>query len=55
MIVFKNGTSHALNTSIPCGGHTDPISGVGDNDAQKNAQKNAKKNITSDTMNNNIP
>jgi len=41
--VFKNGTSHALNTSIPRGGHTDPISGVGANAAQKNAQKNAKK------------
>jgi hypothetical protein len=53
--VFKNGTSHALKTSIPRGGHTDPISGVGAKAAQKNAQKKAKKNITSDTMNKTIP
>lgn len=53
--VFKNGTSHAFNTSIPRGGHTDPISGVGANAAQKNAQKKAKKNITSDTINKIIP
>lgn len=53
--VFKNGTSHALNTSIPFGGHTDPISGVGDTADQKNPQKNAKKNHTSLKMNNIIP
>jgi len=27
--VFRNGTSYALNTSIPRGGYTEPISGVG--------------------------
>ena len=27
--VFKKGISHALNVSIPCGGHKDPNSGVG--------------------------
>jgi len=53
--VFNSGTSNGLNTSIPFGGHIEPISITGAKAAAKKAQKKAKKNITSDTINNNIP
>ena len=53
--VFNSGTSKGLNTSIPLGGHTDPISIVGAKLAAKNAQKKAKKNITSEAINKSIP
>jgi len=49
--VLTNGTSKALNVSIPLGGQMFPISTVGAILAAKNAQKKAKKNITSETMN----
>ena len=41
--VLSKGTSHALNNSIPFGGHTDPISGLGEILEWKNPQKKAKK------------
>jgi len=53
--VFNKGTSSGLKTSMPLGGHIEPISITGANAAAKKAQKNAKKNIISDTMNNNMP
>jgi hypothetical protein len=53
--VFNNGTSIGLNTSIPFGGHTEPISITGAKAAAKKAQKKAKKNIISETINNSIP
>jgi len=53
--VFNSGTSNGLNTSIPLGGHIDPISIVGAKLAAKNAQKKAKKNITSEAINRSIP
>lgn len=53
--VFSRGTSNGLNTSIPLGGHIDPISMVGAKLAAKNAQKKAKKNITSEAINKSIP
>ena len=53
--VFNRGTSNGLNTSIPLGGHIDPISIVGAKLAAKNAQKKAKKNITSEAINKSIP
>jgi hypothetical protein len=37
------------------GGHTEPISIVGDKLEWKNAQKKAKKNITSETIKRIIP
>ena len=53
--VFNSGTSNGLNTSIPLGGHIDPISIVGAKLAAKNGQKKAKKNITSEAINKSIP
>lgn len=53
--VFNNGTSHGLNTSIPTGGHTEPIWITGDKLEWKYAQKNATKNKTSETINNTKP
>ena len=53
--VFSRGTSNGLNTSIPLGGHIDPISMVGAKLAAKNAQKKAKKNMTSEAINKSIP
>lgn len=53
--VFSNGTEKASITFRPTGGHTIPISPVGDKDEWKNAQKNLKKNITSLTMKSSIP
>lgn len=40
---------------IPIGGHTQPISGVGDSLLWKKAQKNLTKNIISETINKTIP
>jgi hypothetical protein len=54
-LVFKRGINHGLITSIPFGGHTQPISGAGLKLAWKKAQKKAKNNITSETMNKIIP
>jgi hypothetical protein len=54
-IVFNNGISQALKTSIPLGGQTPPISGAGFKLEWKKAQKKAKKNIISEQMNNIIP
>jgi hypothetical protein len=53
--VLTNGTSKALNVSIPLGGQMFPISIVGAILAAKNAQKKAKKNITSETIKSNTP
>ena len=53
--VFTKGTSKALKTTIPFGGHMFPISIVADKLLAKNAQKKPKKNITSDAINSNIP
>jgi len=53
--VFAKGKCHGFNTSIPFGGHTQPIPTVGEVLAWKNAQKNEKKNITSDEINSTIP
>jgi len=53
--VLSNGTSKGLNTEIPLGGQTVPISMVGAKLAAKKAQKNAKKNITSLAMKSSIP
>jgi hypothetical protein len=44
-----------LKTSIPFGGHIEPISITVANAAEKKAQKKAKKNIISETINSNIP
>lgn len=51
IIVFKKGTSQGLNTTIPLGGHIEPISIDGARLLWKNAQKNAKKNSISETIN----
>lgn len=53
--VFNNGISHGLITSIPFGGHTQPISGTGFKLEWKYPQKKEKNNITSDTMKSTIP
>jgi len=53
--VFTKGTSNALNTTIPFGGHILPISIVADKLLAKNAQKNPKKNITSEAIKSNMP
>ena len=53
--VFKNGISHGLKTTIPFGGHIEPISIAGDKLLWKKAQKKAKKKRTSDIINNNTP
>lgn len=54
-IVFRSGISHGLITSIPLGGHTAPICGVGLRLAWKYAQKKAKKSLTSDTIKRTLP
>jgi len=41
--VFNSGTSNGLNTSIPFGGHIEPISITGAKEAAKKAQKKQKK------------
>lgn len=53
--VFNKGTSIGLKTSIPFGGHIEPISIIGASAAAKKDQKNAKKNITSEAINKIIP
>lgn len=53
--VLSNGTPHGLKGFILFGGHTDPISTVGDKLEWKKAQKRAGRNITSETMNKIIP
>jgi len=42
--VFNKGTSNAFNGTIPTGGQTAPISGVGPNELWKNAQKMKRRN-----------
>jgi len=54
-IVFNAGIMKGSTTSIPFGGHTHPICGIGFNAEWKKAQKNAKKSITSETINKIIP
>ena len=54
-IVFNRGTWKGLNTLIPNGGHSLPISTFGDSLLWKNAQKKLKKKNTSDTINNAMP
>jgi len=44
-----------LIASIPLGGHTQPISGVGFKLAWKKLQKKAKKSIASEIINKTIP
>lgn len=53
--VFNNGTSNGSNTSIPTGGHTDPIDTSGLKALWKKPQKKEMKKITSDKINNIIP
>lgn len=43
IIVFKKGTSQGLNTTIPFGGHIEPMSIAGERLLWKNAQKKSKK------------
>jgi hypothetical protein len=54
-MVFSRGISQGFLTSIPFGGHTAPIAGVGFRLAWKNAQKKAKKSLISDTINSILP
>lgn len=53
--VLRNGISQGLNTTIPFGGHIEPISTVGAKLLWKNAQKNAKKKSISEIINNKTP
>jgi hypothetical protein len=55
MIVFRRGVWEGLNTWMPVGGHTRPISKVGDRLLWKNLQKNDRKKKISDTINKIIP
>jgi len=49
-MVFRKGISQGLNTTIPFGGHIDPISIEGAKLLWKKAQKKAKKKSISDTI-----
>lgn len=51
IIVFRKGTSQGLNTTIPFGGHIEPMSIDGARLLWKNAQKKAKKNSISEIIN----
>ena len=53
--MFNKGTPQGLKGFMLTGGHTEPISIVGDKLEWKNAQKKAKKNITSETIKRIIP
>jgi hypothetical protein len=53
--VFNNGIAKGSNGVIPCGGHTPPISIVGDKLEWKKAQKTLKKANTSLIINNTTP
>jgi len=53
--VFNRGTWKGLNTWIPKGGQTLPISTLGDNLLWKKAQKKLKKKKISETINKAIP
>jgi hypothetical protein len=55
MIVFRRGTWRALKGETPKGGHSSPISLVGERLLWKKAQKNEKKKRTSEVINRIIP
>jgi len=54
-IVFNSGIWKGLNGITPKGGHSSPISILGDKLLWKNAQKKDKKKKISETMNKIIP
>jgi hypothetical protein len=53
--VLSRGISQGLITSIPCGGQTAPIEGLGLRLAWKKAQKKATKSLISETMKRTLP
>ncbi len=53
--MFRRGISQGLMTSIPCGGQTAPIDGLGLRLAWKKAQKKATKSLISETIKRTLP